>query len=209
MFAVLKIVSYFKKVAMEHPVQTIPEQLVYERTEQGPIYYCGYREYLDGSQTLEEIVGSSILQSFLVTRMAYFISSSLPKKYWALASELGIQLAKGKYRAADIAIVRRDEMKKVKDKRKYLGFPPEVVVEVDIKADLETDEGLRDSLGYVNQKTKELFKFGVKKVIWVLTDTEKVVVAEINQPWTFVDWDQDILVLDKCYVNVKAIVDEI
>jgi hypothetical protein len=100
-------------------------------------------------------------------------------------------------------------MKKVKDKRKYLGFAPEVVVEVDIKADLETNEGLRDSLGYVNLKTKELFKFGVKKVIWVLTDTEKVVVAEANQPWTFVDWNQDILVLDECYVNVKAIVDEI
>ena len=70
-------------------------------------------------------------------------------------------------------------------------------MEVDIKADLETTEGLRDSLGYVNKKTKELFKFGVKKVIWVLTDTEKVVVAEANQPWTFVDWNEDILVLDR------------
>ena len=100
-------------------------------------------------------------------------------------------------------------MKQVKDKRKYLGFPPEVVIEVDIKAELETADGLKDSLGYVDKKTKELFNFGVKKVIWVLTDTEKVVVAEASQPWTFVDWSQDILVLDGCQVNVKAIVDEI
>lgn len=97
----------------------------------------------------------------------------------------------------------------VKDNRKYLGFPPEVVVEVDIKAELDTIEGLRDSLGYVDRKTKELFKFGVKKVIWVLTDTEKVVVAEAGQPWTFVGWDKDIPVLDECSINVKAIVDEL
>jgi Uma2 family endonuclease len=194
---------------MEPVVQTIPESLIYEVTDDGLIYYQGYREYLDGAKTLEEIMGSSILQSSMVTDLVYALISGLDKKYRVLSSEPGIQLAKGKYRAADIAIVRRDEMKKVKDKRKYLGFAPEVVVEVDIKADLETNEGLRDSLGYVNLKTKELFKFGVKKVIWVLTDTEKVVVAEANQPWTFVDWNQDILVLDECYVNVKAIVDEI
>ena len=194
---------------MEPVVQTIPESLIYEVTDDGPIYYQGYRDYLDGAKTLEEIMGSSILQSSMVTDLVYALISGLDKKYRVLSSEPGIQLAKGKYRAADIAIVRRDEMKKVKDKRKYLGFAPEVVVEVDIKADLETTEGLRDSLGYVNMKTKELFKFGVKKVIWVLTDTEKVVVAEANQPWTFVDWDKDILVLDECYVNVKAIVDEI
>lgn len=198
-----------KERRMETAVQTIPEQLVYEVTDQGPIYYQGYREYLDGTKTLEEIMGSSILQSFLVTRMAHFISASLPKEYWALSSELGIQLARGKYRAADIAIVRRDAMKKVKDKRKYLGFAPEVVIEVDIKAELETIEGLKDSLGYIDTKTKELFQFGVKKVIWVLTDTEKVVVAETGQSWTFVDWDKDITVLEDCSINVMAIVDEI
>ena len=119
--------------------------------------------------------------------MVHFISSSLPKEYWALSSEPGIQLAKGKYRAADIAIVRRDQMKKVKDKRKYLGFAPEVVIEVDIKADLKIVDGMTDSLSYVNEKTEELFRFGVKKVIWVLTDTEKVIVAETDRSWTFID----------------------
>lgn len=190
-------------------MQTIPESLVYEVTDEGPIYYRGYQEYLDGTKTLEEIMGSSILQSSIVTDLVYALISGLDRKYRVLSSELGIQLAKGKHRAADIAIVRRDEMKKVKDKRKYLGFAPEVVLEVDIKAELNTVEGLRDSLGYVDRKTKELFKFGVKKVIWVLTDTEKVVVAEAGQPWTFVDWDQDIPVLSECRINVKAIVDEL
>lgn len=189
-------------------MQTIPDQLVYEVTDQGPIYYQGYREYLDGTKTLEEIMGSSILQSSLVTDLVYALSA-LSKEYRVLSSELGIQLARGKYRAADIAIVRRDAMKKVKDKRKYLGFAPEVVIEVDIKAELETIDGLKDSLGYIDKKTKELFQFGVKKVIWVLTDTEKVVIAEAGQTWTLVDWDKDITVLEDCSVNVKAVVDEI
>jgi Uma2 family endonuclease len=193
---------------METAVQTIPDQLVYEVTDQGPIYYQGYWEYLNGTKTLEEIMGSSILQSSLVTDLVYALSA-LSKEFRVLSSELGIQLARGKYRAADIAIVRRDAMKKVKDKRKYLGFAPEVVIEVNIKAELETIEGLKDSLGYIDTKTKELFQFGVKKVIWVLTDTEKVVIAEAGQSWTLVDWDKDITVLEDCLVNVKAIVDEI
>ena len=196
---------------METDVQTIPESLIYEMTDQGPIYYRGYEAYLNGTKTLEEIMGSSILQSFIVTRLSHFITAALiaKNKYVPLSSELGIQLARGKHRAADIAIVRRDQMKKVKDKRKYLGFAPEVVIEVDIKAELKAVDGMADSLGYVNEKTEELFRFGVKKVIWILTDTEKVVVAEAGQPWAFVDWDQDIAVLDNCRVNVRAIVDEI
>lgn len=194
---------------MEPTVQTIPERLIYEMTDQGPIYYKGYEAYLDGTKTLEEIMGSSILQSFVVTRLSHFITSALIKKYIVLSSELGIQLAKGKHRSADIAIVRRDQIAKVKDKRKYLGFPPEAVIEVDIKADLKAVEGMPDSLGYINEKTEELFSFGVKKVIWVLTDTEKVIIAEAGQAWMFIDWHEDITIIENCRVNVKAIVDEI
>ena len=194
---------------MEPVVQTIPESLIYEVTDDGPIYYQGYRDYLDGAKTLEEIMGSSILQSSMVTDLVYALISGLDKKHRVLSSELGIQLAKGKYRAADIAIVRRDQMASVQDKRKYLGFPPEVVIEVDIKADLEAIDGLQDSLGYVDAKTEELFDFVVKKVVWVLTETKKVIVAEAGQPWTVVDWQKDILILEACRINVKAIMDEI
>ncbi len=190
-------------------VQTIPESLIYEMTDRGPIYYQGYEQYLDGTKTLEEIMGSSILQSSLVTDLVYALISGLRGEYRVLSSELGIQLAPGKHRSADLAIVRRDQMKQVKDKRKYLGFAPEVVIEVDIKAALNTVDGMADSLGYINEKTEELFHFGVKKVIWILTDAEKVVVAEAGSPWAFVDWDQDITVLNDCRVNVKAIVDEL
>ena len=195
---------------METNVQTIPESLIYEMTDDGPIYYRGYEAYLDGTKTLEEIMGSSILQSSVVTDLVYALISGLSKEYKVLSSELGIQLSKGKHRSADIAIVRRDQMKNVKDKHKYLGFAPEVVIEVDIKANLKkTEEGMLDSVGYINEKTEELFRFGVKKVIWILTDTEKVIVAEASQPWTLVKWGEDILVLDECQVNVKAMVDEL
>ena len=42
-----------KRFAMETTAQTIPESLVYEMTDQGPIYYRGYEAYLDGIQTIE------------------------------------------------------------------------------------------------------------------------------------------------------------
>jgi hypothetical protein len=51
-----------------------------------------------------------------------------------------------------------------------------VVIEVDIKADTEDEE--KDSFNYVNKKTEELLAFGIKKVIWIFTDSEKVLLAE-------------------------------
>ena len=153
---------------MEHAVQNIPDSLVYEVTEEGPIYYRGYRDYLSGSKTLEEIMGSSLLQSSIITDLVYVLISTLGKEHKVLSSELGIQFAKGAHRAADIAILPRERFAAVQDKRKYLGFPPDVVIEVDIKADLEAEDGPQDSFGYINTKTKELLKFGVKKVIWIL-----------------------------------------
>ena len=45
----------------------IPEYLIYEMDEGKPIYYRGYKEYLQGQRALEEIMSSSYIQSFLVS----------------------------------------------------------------------------------------------------------------------------------------------
>ena len=193
---------------MEHAVQTIPDSLIYEVTEEGPIYYRGYRDCLTGLKTIDELIGSSLLQSAIITDLLYALAG-LRKEYKILSNEVGIQLSKGRHRAADIAIVRKDRVATVEDRRKYLSLPPDIVIEVDIKADLEIVDDLQDSLGYIDKKTKALFDFGVKKVIWILTDTKKVVVADAGQPWALVDWHQTVQVTDQCAINVKDIVDAI
>ena len=38
-------------------IQTIPKELIYEMVDGKPIYYKGYKEYLNNSKQLDEIMG--------------------------------------------------------------------------------------------------------------------------------------------------------
>ncbi len=62
-------------------------------------------------------------------------------------NELGLQFSKKSWRAADIAIVKSDL--KIDLDNKYLKIPPEVVIEIDTKAELNAIE---NPLGYHQKK---------------------------------------------------------
>ena len=180
-------------------VQTIPDVLIYETVEGQPVYYKQYRDYLEGTQTLEEITGSSYLQSDIVSLLLHHLMSSPRKDYKALTNELGLQLAKSTHRAANIAIVAKSKLKDTQDKKKYLAIPPDVVIEVDIKADLEG----QPALGYITDKTEALFAFGVDQVLWILSDAEKIIVATPASDWQIVSWTKDVNVIGDCTINLE------
>ena len=90
-------------------VQTIPDVLVYEMVDNQPVYYKHYRDYLEGTKSLEEITGSSYLQSDIMSLLLYALMSGLGKEYKVLTNELGLQLGKGHHRAAGIAIIFRKQ----------------------------------------------------------------------------------------------------
>ena len=48
---------------------------------------------------------------------------------------------------------------------------------------------------YYLGKTKILLEFGVKEVVWIFTNEEKVMVARPNQPWFMVDWKDEIEIM--------------
>ncbi|RQH17671.1 hypothetical protein D5R40_33265 [Okeania hirsuta] len=56
-----------------------------------------------------------------------------------------------------------------------MSVPPEYVVEIDTKADLSE---VSNPLGYYQEKTEELINLASKKIIWIFTETEKIMVAE-------------------------------
>ncbi len=172
-----------------------------------PVYYKNYRDYLDGKAPLEEIMGSSYLQSDIISRVFYILMSSLGKKYKVLTSELGLQLDKGSTRSADIAIISKAKLKgaKIKDKSKYMPIAPDVVIEVDVKAELEENQ---QEFGYINTKTEQLFGFGVAKVIWILSGPEKIIVAEPNANWEIVSWEKDINIIDDLTLNLQKLLEE-
>jgi len=47
-----------------------------------------------------------------------------------------------------------------------------------------------------------MLEFGVKKVIWIFTDSQKILIAEPNQTWLTEDWDKDIELIDGLKVNI-------
>lgn len=187
---------------MNSATQTIPDTLVYEMANGEPIYYAGYRDYLNGIKPIEEIMASSLIQSLIISRLMFLLQLHLDVEYEVLTNEVGIQFKKKSWRAADIAIAKTTDIEQVETKNKYLTFAPEVVIEIDTKAELSD---LKNPLNYYQEKTDELLAFGIKKVVWIFTETQKVMVARKGEKWEICDWTEDIEIMEDVVVNINEL----
>lgn len=185
--------------------QAIPDSLIYEMNNGVPIYYHGWQDYLKGAKKLDEIMGSSLLQSLIISRLVFLLQSKLQGKYEVLTNEIGVQFAKNAWRAADIAIISTEDLEDIEIANNYLNFAPEVVIEVDTKADLQS---IQNPLSYYHEKTDEFLQFGISKVIWIFTDSKKVMVAERNKKWETSDWETEIEVMEGILVKIKDILEK-
>ena len=145
---------------MHSTSQAIPENLIYEMDNGTPIYYNGYEAVLRGHKSLEEVIGSSKIQSLIIAELIFLLRSFYGEDYLIFTNELGLQLSKKTWRAADIAVVQADKIQDIDNK--YLSVAPELVIEIDTKAALKE---VRNPLGYYQEKTEELINFGVKRVL--------------------------------------------
>jgi len=182
--------------------QTIPDTLIYEMVDGQPVYYRGYREVLAGKKTVEEIMSDGNIQAWLKTQIAALLTYQLAGHWVVTSGEHGLQFRKKSWRAADIAIFKPENFEFVNT---YSQKAPEIVIEIDTKADLAS---FGESIDYYDEKTNQLFAFGVKKVIWILTDSRKVkVLTPTKRPQTF-EWDTDILLIEKVVLNIQQLIDQ-
>lgn len=187
-------------------VENIPKSLIYEMVNGNPVYYKGYKDYLNGEKQIEEIMPSSYLQALIVTQLIILLSRKMDEqKYQLISSEIGLQFGKKSWRAADLAIYEKEQLKDIPKLNKYLTIPPKVVIEVDTRAAFED---ITNPLNYYQEKTNELLEFGVDKVIWIFTDTKKVMIAEMGKDWNIIDWTKDVKIMDGIALNIQKIVDE-
>lgn len=68
----------------------IPKELIYEMTRGSPIYYRDYDKVLAGGKTLEEVMGSSGLQSYLIILILNLLLSKLSGKYVVLSDRKSV-----------------------------------------------------------------------------------------------------------------------
>ncbi len=183
---------------------TIPTSLIYEEMDGNPVYYRGYRDVLSGKKTLEEIMSCSSLQAVLVSLINYFLGSQINRKKYIIATnESGLHLSKGNNLANDLAIFEKENLKL---DNHFFKIAPKVVVEVDIKAEVE--EYPAREADYIFEKSQKLIEFGVEKVIWVTTQSHKVFIATPSDTWLVFDWAKDFEVMDGIILNVKKLLDE-
>ncbi len=184
----------------------VPKELIYEMRYGSPIYYRNYDKVISGEKTLEAVMGSSKLQAILIWIIVKFLAKNLDtSKYEVLLNEAGFQWAPRTWRNLDIAIFDKKKLLEEGLDDKYAKTPPEVVIEVDTKADLRK---YGDFMNYAREKTQDLLNAGVKKVIWYTTFDKKVMVAEKGKRWFITDWDDTIEVLDDIKLNLNELLEK-
>ena len=184
--------------------EAIPSALVYEVLNGRPLYYRGYQEVIDKNLNPETVMGSSSLQSLLVSLIhAFIMNNRNRKKYLPFTNEAGVHLDLNNNLSCDVAIFEKGTFDV---NTKYFDVPPKIVIEVDIKIDLSDFNGLEYE--YVAEKTQRLFNFGVERVFWVFSKSRRVFVAAPGQDWIFTDWSNDVTIMDGCVLNVKQLLDE-
>jgi len=184
----------------------IPKALIYEMRKGSPIYYRDYDKVLAGELPLEAVIGSSGLQSWLVIIIAFFLRNLLKKKgYEILSNEVGYKFAPKSWYNLDIAVWKKEKIKPYLKENKLIPIAPEIVVEIDTKADLRKFENPQD---YFHRKTQDLLDSGVKKVIWIFTNDKKIWIAENKKPWLIVDFDYDIDLIENVKFNLQKLIKE-
>ena len=180
----------------------IPETLIYEMANGKPIYYRGWQDVLTGEKTIEQVMASSLMQSYLVGEVFAATHVALRKKYILGTNEAGLKFKKGEWRSADICLWTKASLKGTPLHDHYSQIIPEIVIEVDTKADLLTNPN------YYFDKTKELHRNGVRRVLWIFTSSEQVMIAEKGEKWTVQDWSESFEVVDGFMLNIKELIDD-
>ena len=174
--------------------------LTYEKVKGKPIYYRDYKKVLNGELPPEAVMGSSELHAILLALIINFLMENLEKNYIVAGGELGFFTGPQSFRSLDIAVYRKEDIKKPQDK--YSKKTPIVVVEIDTKADLSKYSSFEE---YMYEKTQEILDAGVKKVIWFITKIKKVLVAEKGKDWITTDWDKNIEVIEGLKLNLEEL----
>lgn len=183
----------------------VPDYLVCEIMDGKPLYYKGYKDVIGKKKTTEEIIGSSSLQSFIIAfLMEVIIEGKLKKSYEVLVSEPGLHLDKKNNLSGDILIYDKSILTPDKINAHYASVPAKIHIEVDISIELEDMKDYQ----YVEKKISKLHAFGTKKIIWILTNIRKVMVAIPDNPWQMYDWHNNIELLDGVMFDIGNYLDE-
>ena len=180
------------------------KNLIKEVLDGHALYYEGFTEVLGHRKSLEEIIGVSGLQAEIINYILRILYLHLDvDQYRIHTNEPGTHIDKRNNVSSDIAIHDKRRLTAEKITRKYSTVPPKLIIEVDVNIDLKSSP--YDQIEeYILVKTQKLFDFGTERMIWILTRPKKVMIATSGADWQIVDWNKDIILLDRIFINIAA-----
>lgn len=183
----------------ESPLEeSIPTSLIREIIDGKPYYYRGYRKVLSGNIGIEDIMGCSTLQAFIISYILGVLYDQINRgKYIITTNEPGLHIDRRNNLASDIMIFDKDVLTIDQINLNYAQVTPKISIEVDTRVSLE--EATKSE--YVTLKTMKLLEFGADKVIWFFTETRKVMIATPGN-WTTFDWDYEVMLMPGTICNV-------
>lgn len=184
----------------QRKISKVPSYLVKEILDEIPVYYKGYKAVARKEKTLADIVGASGLQIFIVRYLFRLLDRNLDENlFYVFTGEGGLHLDKGNNLSGDVLIFEKSTLTPDLIDTHYLNIPPLIDIEVDV----EIDNSTFSDFEYIQKKTKKLLDFGTQKVIWILTKTKIIIVAEPNKDWLMIDWAKDVEIINNLNVNIQ------
>ena len=185
----------------------IPDYLVRETIDGIRFYYPGYRAVLNKTKTLEDIMPDSTFQGSLKTEIGYTLRHKLdPKQYRVIIGEAGLHLQLNENMGLDVAVFDKGVLTRDKINAHYADVAAELVVEIDLNVELpEKEKDLFTE--YIVRKTKRLLAFGTKKVVWYLSSTRQILVAENSRSWQLLDWSEPVELMPGISVEIYLLME--
>ena len=189
----------------EKKVFYLPKQLVYEELNGRKLYRKGYKQFLNHTKTIEEIMGCSSLQAAIVSVLLSYLYRRIEDEgYEIMTNEAGLHVSLGNNLSSDIIVYTTEDFLKYRLDNHYFNVAPKMVIEVDIKIEIED----MNAVEYWTEKTETLFSFGVEKVIWVFSEDKKFILAEPNKKWLIQDWTIDFELMPNHIVNIEKMIEK-
>lgn len=143
-------------------------------------------------------MGCSSLQAYIINYLLRLIYQNTDETITVYTNKSGIHLDKYNNLSGNILIYNSEQLINEKVTDKYIDIPPKIAIEIDVKTD---SQDLGED-GYFYKKTKKLLDFGVEKIIWITTKSQRILIASPQGDWTVKDWNQSVKIMNNISFNV-------
>lgn len=187
------------QIEFNQPKSFNPDFLTKDTLDGEAVYHKQYQAVLRHEKNPDDVMGSSSLQSLILWYLSRIVLKPLDdRQYYVFTGEPRLHLETNNNFSGDLMIYERGQISLFDNH--YFDTPPLVNVEIDVEIDNTTVSDYE----YMQRKTRHLLRFGVGRVIWVLSFSKQVIVAEPEKDWLVIDWHKAVELFNGLTFNIPG-----